>query len=196
MREVVRLSIVLFIIAGVAALLLGLTNYVTADLIEEQIRMENQLAREGVMSEADEFQEVDADKVQEAVNASGIDNTESVEDVYEAVASGEIVGYTIKTTPSGYGGDISMLTGISVEGVITGVRIISHEETPGLGAKITEESFYMQFNELPFEEPVEVIKSGEPQENQIAAITGATISSQAIVDGTNDAIAVYQELVE
>ncbi|MBF7097856.1 RnfABCDGE type electron transport complex subunit G [Alkalibacter mobilis] len=193
MREIARLSLVLFVITAVAALLLGATNYVTKDVIAEQIRIENENARMEVLSDADSFEQMDQATITGLADSLGIDNT-VIEEVYEGKAGSDTVGYTFKSLPKGYGGSITVLTGISMDGTVTGMRVVSHNETPGLGAKSTEKDFMDQFSGLNAQSDVEVIKSGTAQNNQINAITGATITSQAIADGVNYSIKMFNEL--
>jgi electron transport complex protein RnfG len=194
MREIGRLSLVLFIISGIAALLLGATNYVTKDVIAEQIRLENEQARMEVLSDAEEFTQMDQAEVSAAAQALGFDNVEVIEEVYQGISAGETVGYTFKSVPRGYGGEITVLTGISIDGTVTGMRVVSHTETPGLGAKATEEGFMAQFEDQSAASPLEVIKSGTPGQNEVSAITGATITTQAVAQGVNYSIEMFNEL--
>ena len=64
---------------------------------------------------------------------------------YTGLAGGELAGYVFETGASGYGGTVSVMTGIDAEGSITGVVILSHDETPGLGANATKSSFLDQY---------------------------------------------------
>ncbi|SHE67918.1 RnfABCDGE type electron transport complex subunit G [Alkalibacter saccharofermentans] len=194
MREIGRLSLVLFIISGIAALLLGATNYVTKDVIAEQIRLENEKARMEVLGDAEEFQQLDEDLISAAAQSLGFDNLEVIEEVYEGISAGQAVGYTFKSVPRAYGGEITVLTGISIDGTVTGMRIVSHTETPGLGAKATDGSFMAQFENQSATSPLQVIKSGTPGQNEISAITGATITTEAIAQGVNYSIEMFNEL--
>ncbi|QSX07980.1 RnfABCDGE type electron transport complex subunit G [Alkalibacter rhizosphaerae] len=194
MREIVRLSLVLFVIAAISALLLGATNYVTRDIIAEQIRVQNEQARIEVLGEADAFEQMDPAQLRSLVENLGFENPEIMEEVYIGKKSGEIIGYTFKSLPKGYGGNITVLTGIALDGTVTGMRVVSHSETPGLGAKSTEPAFMDQFQGLSAGEPVSVIKSGTSQGNEVNAITGSTITSQGVTDGVNASIEVFGEL--
>lgn len=196
MREIIRLSLVLLVIAAVSALLLGGTNYLTKDIIAEQIRLQNEQARIEVLGEADSFEQMDPAQLESIVSSLGFENPEIIEEVFVGKKGEETVGYTFKSLPKGYGGAITVLTGISIDGNVTGMRVVSHTETPGLGAKSTEDGFMSQFEGLSASEDVTVIKSGSAQGNEISAITGATITSQAVTDGVNFSIAVFGELNE
>ena len=91
----------------------------------------------------------------------------------------EIVGYVFTTSsPSGYGGAISVMTGIQTDGQISGVVILSHNETPGLGANAEKEDYRNQYLQKAAEGGFTLIKTGTPGEGQILAMTGATIPMQ------------------
>ena len=96
----------------------------------------------------------------------------------------------------GYGGQIQLMVGISKEGKLAGIKILSQSETPGLGANATLPSFYEQYKEKPISKDLEVVKSGTSEDNQIQALTGATITSKAVTTGVNEAIKFYQENLE
>ena len=103
--------------------------------------------------------------------------------------STNIAGYALLAQETGYSGTITMLVGFDSELThITGMTPTEHTETPGLGAKITEDEFRNQFNNKTLKANLVVIKSIKPEdasEYQIAAITGATISSDAVAKAVN-----------
>ncbi|MBN2072445.1 MAG: RnfABCDGE type electron transport complex subunit G [Actinobacteria bacterium] len=99
------------------------------------------------------------------------------EEIYITYGGEEILGYAFITEGSGYGGDISILVGLDVDYNIKGVEILSHTETPGLGGRITETGFTDQFKGLGADD-VALSKDG----GKVDAITGATISSRAVVE--------------
>ena len=86
------------------------------------------------------------------------------------------------------------MTGISGEGAITGVVILSHEETPGLGANAEKAEFLDQYLQSAPEGGLSVIKYQTPGEGQIEAITGATITSTAVTNAVNQAIEQYYQV--
>ena len=98
-------------------------------------------------------------------------------DIYMIYADGAEIGFAFLAIGKGYGGNIDILVGLEDETTIKGVTIISHLETPGLGARVTESSFRDQFAGLNIDDVVLKRDGG-----QIDAITGATISSGAVVD--------------
>lgn len=112
--------------------------------------------------------------------------------VYPAKVNGNIVGYAIKVKASGFGGPIQMMVGFNADGTIYNTSVISHAETPGLGAKITGEiSTRTQIvGKNPASSNLTVTKDG----GEIDAITASTITSRAFLKGVEAAYKVFVEL--
>lgn len=181
MKDILKLGITLFAICAVAALVLGVTNNITAPVIEERNIQASNEARKIVLSEADEFKELD-----------GM-NSDIVLEVYEGIKDGQVIGYTIKTSSKGYGGAIELMVGISKDGKITGVEIGNHSETPGLGSKATEPMFKNQYVDKDVLNSLLVVKGSTNNDNEISAISGATITSNGVTNGVNAAMKIYNE---
>ncbi|MFC2070009.1 FMN-binding protein [Chloroflexota bacterium] len=114
------------------------------------------------------------------------------DDIYIVFDDEAIVGYAYVALGKGYGGNIDILVGLENETTLRGISIIRHSETPGLGAKITENEYLDQFTGLDTG-GVEMKYDG----GQIDAITGATISSSAVVDAVRTtAIKKAEEIFE
>ena len=116
-------------------------------------------------------------------------------EVYRAVRDGEFAGYCVNLQPSGYIGKINMIVGIKPDLSFSGIKIISMSETPGLGAKTGEEAFYGQFSSGKKGNLTVVKNSSSPDENEINAVSGATISSKAVTNGANCALEIATELI-
>lgn len=181
MKDILKLGVTLFAICAVAALVLGVTNNITAPVIEERNIQASNEARKIVLSEADEFKELD-----------GM-NSDIVLEVYEGIKDGQVIGYTIKTSSKGYGGAIELMVGISKDGKITGVEIGNHSETPGLGSKATEPMFKNQYVNKDVLNSLLVVKGSTNNDNEISAISGATITSNGVTSGVNAAMKIYNE---
>jgi len=194
-KVVFKLGLILFVISAVAACALALTNYVTAGTIEEMNIQANTVARQEVLPDATEFEEVPVEDVAKIAAEIGMEAPEELLEVYTGTKNGEVVGYTVKTGPtSGYSGEVQVLTGISSDGIITGITIIKHNETPGLGALATGE-WNDQFTGKSAAEELVVVKgTAKEGSNEIQAITGSTITSRAVTEGVNTSIQVYQTL--
>lgn len=184
-KDMFKLGLNLLIISAVAALLLALTNSVTASTIAQRNEQANAEARKLVLESAQDFEQVKDVKTD---NSKGVE----VSEIYEAKdVSGNTVGYTLKVLPSGYGGTIELMVGIdSAKGQVSGINVVSNSETAGLGAKATNPEFSDQYKGKPLEE-LSVLKNGTPGDTEIKAISGATITSTAVTNGVDAAIEVY-----
>ena len=165
-------TVTLFVICLVATALLGLTNQVTAPIIEDLAIQTEIKSRQIVFADAASFGE-------ETVLADGTSIVAALDE------SGAEIGHVVVNIAKGYGGDISVMTGVDSEGKVTGINILSHAETAGLGAKAAEQSFRDRFIGLVEGITVSKDKAGE---NSIDALTGATITSRAVVNAVNAAI--------
>ena len=104
-----------------------------------------------------------------------------------------LIGYAFGANGQGYQGKISMLvaTGTTLDS-LKGIEVIDSLETPGLGAKINENSFKDQFKGLGISEAIKLTKESA-SEGQVQAITGATVSSRAVVNILNAKITLIKE---
>lgn len=125
--------VVLVLICAVMSGLLAVTNNITAPIIEEAERRAAEEARKEVLAAADSFEKLEAAGLPDAVT-----------EVYKA-SNG--AGYTFSIVAQGYGGKgtLKVAVGIGMDGKITGVKILDHKETAGLGSKITGDAFQGQF---------------------------------------------------
>lgn len=168
-KEVLIPSVSLFLICLMATFLLGGTDFLTKDKIAEVAEKAAEEARIKVCSQAVSFSETE----------SGC---------YIALdENGNTVGYAVTTKDKSYGGDIEVMTGFDTDGNITGIEILSIEDTPGLGMNAKGEKFRNQFIGKSGE--IEVSKTPE-NENEVQAITGATITSNAVKRCVNAAIEI------
>lgn len=180
MKEVIKLGLILFLISAVAAASLGFVNAITKGPIEKAARLADTEARKILLPEASDFKELEI---------TSRENYPLLAEVCEGTGNGKVCGYTFKSIPKGYGGVIEVLVGIDSSGAITGVDIGNQNETPGLGTKAKDEKFKGQYTGKKTD--LNVIKSGVPKDNEISAISGATISSKAVTSGVNEALNYY-----
>ena len=174
---------ILLVITAAVALLLAFTNSVTEDKIEQNTIKEQNEARQSVMAAAKDFTKLDAQ-----LDPDGV-----VKEIYEGKDGETTVGYCVSVAPNGFGGAIDMIVGISSDKKVTGIKIVSMAETPGLGAKAQDDAFSGQFADKPATE-LKVIKSGTAEADEIVAISGATISSAAVTRGVNEAVKAVENL--
>ena len=173
-KEVVKPAAILFAICVLVACTLAGTNALTKDRIEAQQEAKAEESRMIVLPAADSF-----------VAADGY---------YAGLKNDEAIGYVFETESKGYGGTVRVMTGISADGSITGVVILEHEETPGLGANAEKEAFRDQFKQSISPDGITVVRYQEPGEGEIEAMTGASITSRAVTDAVNQAIEQYLEV--
>ena len=184
-------TIVLVIVTLVCVSLLAVVNQITRGPIEQaEINARAEIYKV-VYPDADAFAEADnttemLEKSAEVMKNAG----------YEGCFANDVlsvVGYVIAaTSPNGYGGDIQVAIGITKDGKLTGFDVISNSETAGLGSKCTEPDFKNQFIGKSAS-TLGATKSGATADNQIDAISGATITSNAVTEAANAAIVFYQE---
>ncbi|WIV10576.1 RnfABCDGE type electron transport complex subunit G [Proteiniborus sp. MB09-C3] len=186
MREIVKLGLILFLITAIAAALLAFANDATSELIAQVQEQESNKARQEVLPSAENFVPLDENEFNKIIAENN-----RIKEIYIGKNSAdELVGYTVKTTASGYGGNIEIITGISEDGKVTGMKVVSHSETPGLGANSTKPEFQDQFVGKSVSSNISVVKSA-PNDSDIQAISGATITSKAVSSGVNMAIDVF-----
>jgi len=181
LRELMKPSITLFLICVVVSAALGLTYSVTASKIDERTQIDAQAARIAVFKGADSFSKLE-------------DKNEIVIEAYKALKDNKTVGYVFITASKGYGGNINITIGIDSEGKVTGIKIGDNKETPGLGSKTSNNSFFSQFSGFIIKEPLKVVKVKKTKAEEIEAVSGATISSKAVTKAVQAAFEMSVEL--
>ncbi len=172
-KDVIVPALILCLICTVVTAVLALTNEATKDVIAEVAAQVEEESRKIVMPIGETFEQVD-------------------DSAYKAIASGgETVGFVIVTETQGYSGVIKVMTGIDIAGDITGVEILQQTETPGLGANADNPEFTDRFKQPAT--ALEVVKSS-PTEGQVQALTGSTITTQAVTDAVNEAVEIFNTL--
>ena len=177
---VLRLALTLLAITAVVAAALAGVNSITKPVIDQRTAEKTQQAIETVLPGGGE--------ALTDLNAVGYPGAEMVSKVYKGEA-----GYAIEVKPGGFDNTITMMVGIDFEGKVLGIDIIKHTETAGLGAVADAETpagqnFRAQF--VGTSGSVAVTKDG----GSLDSITGATITSRAICDGVNAALACVETL--
>lgn len=185
-------TVILLVITLAAGLLLGLVYQITKEPIAVQKEKAKQEACKAVFAEAASFTEVELIEPDAQEWAAAGFAQETVDEVMEAQdASGAVLGYVITvTTKEGYGGDIRFTIGITKDGTVNGIAILEIAETAGLGMR-AEEVLAPQFAAKNVEK-FEYSKSGAAADNQIDAISGATITTNAVTNGVNAGLYYFQ----
>ena len=173
---------VLLIITLAAGLALGGTNALTKDPIAQQALIKAENARKAALPDAETFEELP------------LSEGAAVDWVYAGLKDGSPVGYVAQKTVNGFGGKVEVIAGVdakaapetfSIGGITVGGSDFS--ETAGLGARAKEPAFTNQFVGKIY--PVSYIKAGgEATESTVDALTSATITTTAVVNGVNDIV--------
>lgn len=180
-NKVFRLTAFLLIICGACALMIAYTNEITVDKIAAQKAQALLAGYSEVYPEATEFTPVEYKGGDPLITA-----------VISAQKSGEEVGVIYTVAPGGYGGDVETLVGFNLETLkITGIKILDQSETPGLGGNSTQPWFAARFAGKSAEQPLQIVKTETSSDNEVQAITAATITSTAVVTGVNAAQADF-----
>ncbi len=113
-------------------------------------------------------------------------------------ADGRTVGYAFVAVGPGFSALIKLMVGLAPDKKhLTGMKVVEQIETPGLGSKIAGDWFESQFRGLAIEPKIEYVKNKKPEKkNQIQAITGATISSRAVVQTINNTLKLVLKVLE
>lgn len=187
-------AMVLFAITLVAGLALGFVNDITKEPIAKAQMAAKVEAYKTVYADAADFKAQDALTTEAASSAETLADkgwgNVFVADAVEALdASGAVIGHVVNSTSKdGYGGNIEISVGVSSEGTVTGIAFLSISETPGLGMRATEEGGFKEQFAGKTAESFELTKSGASADNQIDAMSGATITSSAVTNAVNAAV--------
>ena len=169
MKYYLKVTLSLLLICTVVAGLLAAVNLLTVDIIAANAQKERERAVSAIFSDMTWMRDTEKEYL------------DGVNTVY-AVYAGEMwIGYAVDLNSRGFGGDINMIVGIGEDGTLRGVRVVSHAETPGLGSRATLVEYLDNF--------VGVGESLTVKED-VDAISGATVSSKAVVAGVNLALSL------
>lgn len=163
-KSIIKLGITLMVVTLAAGIALSLVNNITKDKIGGQQEIQLQESLKAVIPEAESFEDHDS--------------------YFEAYKENTLIGRVLKADAQGYSDVIKLLIGVDMDGKIMGVAVLSQSETPGLGANIEKEEFLSQFAGKTASQ-ISLKKDG----GEIDGITGATISSRAVVYGIKESLA-------
>ncbi len=177
-KDILIPAVALLIICLVATTLLAGTNLITSEKIALNAVETEKASRMLVLPEGKSYGEV-------TTLENGITYCVGTDD------SGNQVGYVFTAGAKGYGGTVAVMVGLDNEGVITGIEILSHAETPGLGANAVKPDFKNRF--MGKSGTLTVDKVSNDGQN-VQAITAATITSKAVTAAVNSVTAAFEEL--
>lgn len=183
----VRLGGILFLIGAISAGLLAWLNDSTKDIIAKNEAMASMKPEvlEAVMPGSVMFNEYEDTALVESIKA---ENAKFVNILTAVDASDKELGQVIRTwsTVPGYAGDMELFVGVSPDGKITGISVVSHSETSGLGTRTTEPDFWSQF----------VGDDASTEITSFDAISGVTKSSNSFVSAVNNAVSIYSQYLK
>lgn len=185
-KFVAKLAGTLLVISLVVAALLGVVNGITADKIAAINAENTAIAMNAVVTvENAEFNPLEAgDALVAAAAPYG-----KLDSIYEVKDGGNVVGYTVKVIASGSQGSIEMIVGVDSALAVTGVSVVDHSETSGIGTKVTGnvDGVLDQFKGMSGAGTLVV-------GTNVDAISGATVSSKGVTSGVNAALAAVEAL--
>lgn len=162
---------VLLVITMCVAALLALVNEVTKDKIAENERNEINTAVGKLFPKLTDMKH---SELEVSIDESDFNSLSKVLD------GDTPVGYYAKVSPKGFKGAVVLLVGISLDGKVCGIEIVSSGETPGIGDKIEQSSFLDKF------------KGQDKATLNVDTISGSTYSSRAVINGTKTALMAYE----
>ena len=198
MKEIMKSTLILLVITLVSGFLLGFVNDLTKDSIEERNIEAKTASLQSVVG--DEFR-VALDEKVKIDQPEGSENIE-IEEAYKVYDESDVVAGMVLLlfTSDCYGDEMELSLGILQSdkkkdaAEISGIDFLSLNETPGLGMNADEEEFKAQFKHQDAE-ALQVTKN-TPQDQEIEAISGATITSNAVTNAVNPGLAFYNQVKE
>lgn len=190
-KYLIKLTVTLFLTCVVVAGLLGAVNMVTEDKIAAINLEKTQTAMKAVVADPDNSTFSDALELTADMTDAALAGGGTLTEAYEVLVGGAPAGHALKVVASGSQGSIEMMVGLDADGVVTGVSVVKHAETAGIGTKVID-------NE-PNNKGVGVLdqfvgKSAADGTlnvgSNVDAITGATVSTKGITAGVNAALSV------
>ena len=191
MNKIVKNTLILLVISLVAGLALSFVYELTKDTIAQAGLAQEQSIYSHFFPDGMSFEVYAGFEVSEAndiIEIAGFTD-EQIHNMVTALGEGEnVLGYIVNTSSaSGFGGDIQLLVGISLDGTVIGLDFLVINETPGLGMPATQPDFTGQFAGINVES-FTVTTTGESGDGVIDALSGATITTNAVVSAVNAAL--------
>lgn len=195
MKGILKDSCILFAITIVAGFLLGYVYDITKEPIARQQQITKDNACKAVFEDATSFEdfyssEMTGSDAYASTSYAGGDITEAL---LAKDANGNALGLVITTTDhNGYGGDVTFLMGVRLDGTINGISFLSLNETAGLGMKAKNPEFKDQFAGMNSRK-IRFTKSGKSAEDEIDAISAATITTTAVTNAVNGGLDFFYD---
>lgn len=196
MKKILKDAFALLMITLVAGILLGFVYSITKEPIAQQEQLTKERSCQEVFADTATFENdtEDLEAATAAMKAAGYEVQTLSEILVAKDASGSSLGYVLSLVdPEGYGGDISFMMGIRLDGTLNGISILSIGETAGLGMNADTDAFKSQFANKKVEK-FTFTKTGSTSDSEIDALSGATITTTAMTNGVNAGLAAFSSL--
>ena len=194
-NKIVKDTLALTVITLVSGLLLGLVNDITAGPIASQQAKEKEEAYKAVFADAASFETVTSGEdtdLESYLDENGFKAQNIDEVILAKDDQGNELGYAFTVvTSEGYGGDIQFSMGVQNDGTLNGISILSIGETAGLGMNADTPAFKDQFVGKQVEK-LQYTKNGATQDDEINAISGATVTTNAMTNGVNAGLCAFR----
>ena len=191
-KFILKVAGTLTVISLVVAAMLGLVNSITADKIAEIDAENTRVSMSAVAPEGSEF----GDKMEltETAVAAAAAQGGKLMEMYPVTNGGAEAGYVLKISASGSQGSIVMMVGVDANKAITGISVVSHAETSGIGTKVVGNDLNAA-GEPVLDQFIGLSGAGSlVVGSNITPITGATVSTKGITTGANAALAAVDAL--
>ena len=191
-KFILKVAGTLTVISLITAFLLGLVNGVTKDKIAAIDAEKTRVAMSAVVPEGSEF--TDALDLTDDVVAAAKAQGGTITELYGVTNGGAEAGYVAKVSASGSQGTITMMVGIDANKAITGISVVSHSETSGIGTKVVENKPNAAGTPV-LDQFIGMSGAGSlVVGSNITAVSGATVSTKGITMGANAALAAVEAL--
>ena len=166
-KFIIIITVKLLLISMITALLLSCVNALTADKIAGNAKREKSAAIAEIFPDSERNEQLSF-------------AFEGMTAIYKVYSGDTAIGYAAEATPLGFGGKLTVMVGVNADGTLAGLKLISHSETPGLGSRVGDSAYLARYNGKSANEI-----------NDVDAITGSTVSSNAIREGVKNALDAY-----
>lgn len=188
--DIIKSSVILLLITAVSAAMLAFVNSKTAPLIEKNSQEKQAKA---LMAVADDAQEMQEAEITGEMTEIAHKYESELDCIYKSVnAAGELTGYCAVLTTNGYDSGLQVAVGTDLDSKVCGIEIIASNETPGLGQNASKPEFIEQYKDKS--KDIAVVKDGADG-NEINALSGATITSEAVTRTVNAVLEISESLL-
>lgn len=188
MKEYLKLSLTLLVICAIAAGTLAFINSMTAPVIAEASKQASYAMYYEILDDGDEINDIPEEEL-----TSIQSSYPGILSVLNVTRGGEDFAKIFTVNSNGYGGAMENAIILDNEQNILGFRNISNAESPGFGNVISDESYYSRYEGKTVTDNDELVLGSGGGVNEIEAISGSTVTSNAVLKGLNEAVAAYKE---